>query len=125
MSYLYILLASLVLSFSGTEIPHNELERAFNANDAISIVDLAKEKVLMNILGTEGAYSQSQAKIVLKDFFTKQPNGKFTFIFRGKEADSGSFSIGNYVSKGTTFRVTFHFKKIGSGFRIESLNIES
>lgn len=125
MSYFYILLASLVLSFTGADIPHNELERAFNSNDAGAIVELAKEKVLMNILGNEGAYSQPQAKIVLKDFFSKHPNGKFTFIFRGKEAESGSFSIGNYVSKGTTFRVTFHFKKIGSVFRIESLNIES
>jgi hypothetical protein len=125
MSYFYILLASLVLSFVGSDIPHGELERAFNANDANAIVELSKEKVLMNILGSEGAYSQSQAKIVLKDFFSKQPNGKFTFIFRGKEADSGSFSIGNYVSKGITFRTTFHFKKIGSVFRIESLNIES
>ncbi|MFA7273202.1 MAG: DUF4783 domain-containing protein [Crocinitomicaceae bacterium] len=125
MSYFYLLLASLVLSFSGADIPHNELEKAFNANDAKAIVELSKEKVLLNVLGNEGAYSQSQANIVLKDFFSKQPNGKFSFIFKGKEADSGTFSIGNYVSKGTTFRVTFHFKKIGSVFRIETLTIES
>jgi hypothetical protein len=125
MSYFYILLASFVLSFAGGDIPHSELERAFNANDANAIVELSKEKVLMNILGSEGAYSQSQAKIVLKDFFSKQPNGKFSFIFKGKEADSGSFSIGNYVSRGTTYRVTFQFKKIGSVFRIESLTIET
>jgi hypothetical protein len=125
MSYFYIFLASLVLTFAVTNIPHSELERAFNANDANTIVELSKEKVLMNILGNEGAYSQSQSKIVLKDFFSKHPNGKFTFIFRGKEADSGSFSIGNYVSKGANYRVTFHFKKMNTVFRIESLNIES
>jgi hypothetical protein len=124
MSYFYIFFASLALSFISSDIPHSELERAFNSNDANAIVELSKEKVLMNILGSEGAYSQSQAKIVLKDFFTKQPKGKFVFIFRGKEADSGSFSIGNYSVKGSTFRVTFHFKKIGSVFRIETLNIE-
>ena len=125
MSYFYILLASFLLSFAGGNIPHVELEKAFNTNDANAVVDLAKEKVLMNILGNEGAYSQSQAKIVLKEFFTKQPNGKFNFIFKGKEADSGTFSIGNYVSKGTNFRITFQFKKIASVFRIESLTIES
>jgi len=119
-----MLLASLVLSFTLSDIPHGELERAFNLNDANAIVELSKEKVLLNILGNEGVYSQSQTKIILKDFFTKQPKGKFAFIFRGKEADSGSFSIGNYIVKGSTFRVTFHFKKIGSVFRIETLNIE-
>lgn len=125
MSYFYILLASVLLTFSSpTEIPHSELEKAFVANDPNGIVNLSKEKLLMTILGEEGAYAKPQAKQVLKDFFTKYPKGSFNFIFKGKEADNGSFSIANYIAKGETLRVTFHFKKVGSVFRIETLNIE-
>ncbi len=125
MSYLYILLASVMLTFSaGTVIPHTELEKAFETNDASTIVELSKDKLLMTILGNEGAYAKPQAKLILKDFFTTYPKGKCSFIFKGKESDSGSFSIANYTVKDQTFRCTFHFKKVGSVFKIETLNIE-
>lgn len=78
----------------------------------------------MNVLGKEGAYSKSQANLVLKDFFTKKPGTSFKFIFKGKETSDGSFAIGNYESKSETFRVTINFKKEGSDYKIESLAIE-
>lgn len=107
-----------------SEIPYSSIEKAFISNDASDIVSLGKDKMLLNILGKEGAYSQSQANLVLKDFFTKKPGSTFKFIFKGKESSDGSFAIGSYDSKGESFRVTIHFKKIGSDFRIESLVIE-
>jgi hypothetical protein len=76
------------------------------------------------VLGKEGAYSASQANLVLKDFFTKKPGSSFKFIFKGKETSDGSFAIGNYESKQESFRVTIHFKKINSDFKMESLSIE-
>lgn len=125
MSFLYIFLTSVVLSLSTqADIPYSSIERAFSGNDAGDIVALGKDKMLINILGKEGAYSQSQANLVLKDFFTKKPGSSFKFIFKGKATSDGSFAIGTYESKGENFRVTIHFKKIGSDFKIESLNIE-
>ena len=126
MSFLYVFLTSIVLSLSAqSDIPYSSIEKAFVTNDAGDIVALGKDKMLINILGKEGAYSQSQANLVLKDFFTKKPGSSFKFIFKGKESADGSFAIGTYESKSSeSFRVTIHFKKIGSDFRIESLNIE-
>lgn len=125
MGYLYIIFTSIVLSMTTqSEIPYSSIEKAFVSNDASDIVSLGKDKMLINILGKEGAYSQSQANLVLKDFFTKKPGSSFKFIFKGKENSDGSFAIGTYESKGESFRITIHFKKIGSDFRIESLIIE-
>lgn len=125
MAYFYILLTTFALSLSGVaDVPHADLDKAFNANDAAAVVSFSKDKVLMNVLGSEGAFSQPQAKLILRDFFTKHPKGKFSFIFKGRASDNGSFSIGNYVVKDETFRVTFHFKKDGAQYRIETLNIE-
>ena len=124
MSYLYIFIASAILSITGmSSLPHAEIEKAFNANDASAIVNLANEKVLMTVLGKDGAYSKSQAKLILKDFFAKHPKGKFDIIHPGKEGAS-AFSIGNYTVNSDVFRVTFHFKKVGSNYLIETLNIE-
>jgi hypothetical protein len=125
MGFLYIFLTSIVLSMNTqADIPYMSIEKAFMSNNASDIVDLGKDKMLINILGKEGAYSQSQANLVLKDFFTKKPGSTFKFIFKGKASADGSFAIGTYESKGESFRVTIHFKKIGSDFKIESLNID-
>ncbi|MEY3236561.1 MAG: hypothetical protein RI883_662 [Bacteroidota bacterium] len=125
MGFLYVFLTSIILSLTAqSDIPYTTIEKAFVSNDASHIVALGKDKMLINILGKEGAYSQSQANLVLKDFFTKKPGTTFKFIFKGKETADGSFAIGTYESKGESYRVTLHFKKIGSDFKIESLNIE-
>lgn len=125
MTFLYAFFTSIILSLSVQgDIPYTSIEKAFITNNAGDIVHLGKDKMLVNILGKEGAYSQSQANLVLKDFFSKKPGSTFKFIFKGKESADGSFAIGTYESKGESFRVTIHFKKIGADFKIESLIIE-
>lgn len=125
MGLFYSILTTFILSLSSQgEIPYSTLEKAFSSNDANAVVAVGKEKILLNILGKEGAYSKSQAGLMIKDFFTKKPGNSFKFIFKGKESAEGSFAIGTYESKGESFRVTIHFKKEGSDFKIESLTIE-
>jgi hypothetical protein len=125
MGYIYTFLLSILINFNTTnDIPYTNLEEAFSGNNPNGIVSFGKDKILLNILGNEGAYSQSQASLVLKDFFTKKPGNSFKFTFKGKETNEGSFAIGNYISKLENFRVTIQFKKITSEFKIESLTIE-
>lgn len=125
MGYLYTFLISILMTFNTTnDIPYTNIEEAFLGNNPNGIVSYGKDKLLLNILGIEGAYSQSQATLVLKDFFIKKPSDSFKFIFKGKETIEGSFAIGNYTSKTETFRITIQFKKINSDYKIESLTIE-
>ena len=125
MGYIYTFLLSILINFNTTnDIPYTNLEEAFSGNNPNEIVSFGKDKILLNILGNEGAYSQSQASLVLKDFFTKKPGNTFKFTFKGKETNEGSFAIGTYTSKLESFRVTIQFKKITSEFKIESLTIE-
>jgi hypothetical protein len=108
-----------------SDIPYTELEQAFSSGNAQAISSMGKEKMLISILDKEGAYSQSQATQVLKDFFTKKPVSSFKFTFKGKETNDGSFAIGEYVSKQDNFRVTVQFKKLNQQFKIERLTIEA
>ena len=105
-------------------VPYAEIEQAFENNSSADIAKLSKDKVLINIMGKEGVYSKSQAALVLKDFFQKNPGNSFDFFFKGKETNEGTFAIGKYTSKAGEFRVTIHFKNISGAFRIESLAIE-
>lgn len=125
MSFFYAILTSLLLAFTGqSDIPYSTVEKAFSNGNASEITAMGKEKIILNILGKEAVYSQSQATMVLKDFFIKKPVVSFKFIFKGKETVEGSYAIGAYESKNESFRVTVQFRKIISDYRIESLSIE-
>lgn len=125
MGLLYTLLSVLILNFSSGEIPYTTIESAFLSGDANKIVSYGKDNMMLNVIDKEGAYSQSQAAQVLKEFFTKKPAASFRFTFKGKETGEGTFAIGNYQSRsGEAFRVTIKWKKIGADFRIESIAIE-
>ena len=124
MSLLYSVLTTIVLSIGLSGVPYTSIEKAFEANNSSEIVKLGKSKILINILGEEGVYSQPQASLVLKEFFKNKPGREFDFVFKGKENLDGAFAIGNYKSNDQKFRVTFHFKKEEAQFKIESLTIE-
>jgi hypothetical protein len=126
MGFIYSFLTVFLLSLNlASDIPYTELEQAFSNGNAQAISSMGKEKMLISILDKEGAYSQSQATQVLKDFFTKKPVSSFKFTFKGKETNDGSFAIGEYVSKQDNFRVTVQFKKLNQQFKIERLTIEA
>jgi len=125
MNLLISLLASIMLSVStSSSVPYSTIEKAFQANDAKGVVTLGKSKLLINVLGKEGAYSQSQAKLILQDFMSKNACRSFEFIFKGKESNGGCFAIANYNSRTEKFRVTMYFKNEQGSSKIESLTIE-
>jgi hypothetical protein len=125
MGFLYALLASLLLNvYTVTDIPYTAVESAFSSGDAARIVSYGKETMLVNVGDKSGAYSQSQASQVLKDFFSRKPASSFKFSFRGKETEEGTFAIGTYMSKTEAFRVTIKWKKMGTDYKIESIGIE-
>lgn len=126
MGLLYALLSMLVMNLnSGSEaIPYAAIESAFASGDASKIASYGKEVMILNVVNKEGAYSQSQAAQVLKEFFQRKPVTSFKFTFKGKETDEGTFALGTYMSKTESYRVTIKWKKIGSEYRIESIAIE-
>ena len=125
MNFIYATLVSLLFSLGILgDVPYASIDSAFESNNPNAIVALGKSKILINVLGKEGVYSQSQAALVLKDFFNRKPGSDFNFYFKGKETADGTFAIGNYMTKGEKFRITIHFKTEGDQYKIESLRIE-
>lgn len=125
MNFIYTLITVIALMSPLQQgVPYAKLDTAFDKKNAEAIVAHAKDKVLINVLGKEGAYSKSQAVLVLKDFFSGKQNGTFNFTFKGNESPAGTFAIGNYGCSGTKYRITMHFKAIGDEYKIESITIE-
>lgn len=124
MGLIYSLLTIAMLAGNALDVPYSSVESAFESNNAESLVELGKDKILINVLGDEGVYSKSQATLVLKKFFTNNPAKSFSYVHKGSGSSDGTFAIGKFISGTQEFRVTIHFKKINNDFKIESLAIE-
>jgi hypothetical protein len=125
MNYLICLLVTISLSLSSVlVIPFTEIETAFQSADSAKIMELSKSKLLINLDGKEGVYSQPQGNQVLKTFFKTNPPKSFVYSFKGTEKKLGSYAIGIYSStNSSTFKVSLKFLKEGEMYKIESLTI--
>ena len=125
MNSIITLITSIIFFFTPpAEVPYSAIQKGMSSNDAKMIVQLGKDKILLTILGKEGAYNHAQAEMILSEFFTKKPKGEFSFVFKGKETSDGVFTIGKYVVGKENFRTTFHFRAEKSDLKMESLTIE-
>ena len=93
-------------------------------NDAHAIVNLGKDKIVLQVPGSDGAYPLSQAEMILNSFFQKNPKGTFTLRYKNAKSVEGSGTvIGSYVSKGNSYRSTFQFRSGKYETKLESLSI--
>lgn len=72
----------------------------------------------------EGTYSKTQAELILKDFFTKNPPSTFSINHQGSSTDGSLYAIGTYATSSLSFRTYFLLKKVDSGFLIQKLEFE-
>lgn len=124
MNAIFSIFTAAIMTLTVSSAPYTSIEKAFKSNDSKELASLGKSKFLISVLGKESVYSQSQATLVLKNFFSQHPGSKFEYMFKGSDSSGDSFAIGNYTSKGQKFRVTIYFDKEGSSYKIESLRIE-
>lgn len=125
MKIILLLISTIVILYidPSFEVPFAKIENAFNSNDAKTIISFGKDKILLKIIDKEGAYSHTQAELILQDFFTKKSNGHFTYTYKGIESEEGVFCMGIYTVKNEKYKISFHFKKMKTAYQFESLNI--
>jgi hypothetical protein len=127
MKILISVLTSFFIFFQTTsEVPYSIIEKAMKANDSKAIISLAKDKIVLQIQGKEGAFNHTQAEILLQDFFNKKPKGEFTFNFKGKmNSENVTISVGTYTfNVKESYRCTFQFRTEKGISKMESLSIE-
>jgi len=78
--------------------------------------------ISLNINGKQGDYSKTQAEIVLKDFFKKNPPLEFSLVFKNENQNGISTYIGEYTSSQGSFKVFIKITQTEDLFRIYSLD---
>ncbi len=97
-----------------------------NATKDGSAADLAEffnDNIELVIPQKSGIFSKSQAEMVLKDFFAKNPPNDFKIIHEGSRQNA-SFAIGNYTTGDSVYRIYFLTKKVDGNLLIHQLRIE-
>ncbi|MGV3541287.1 MAG: DUF4783 domain-containing protein [Rufibacter sp.] len=89
--------------------------------------DLARyfsSKVDVSIDGDNGSYSPSQAEMVLRNFFSKNPPAGFSFDHQGGSEDGQKYAIGKYNHKGGRFNVVVRVKRYGDAYKIDTIEFK-
>ncbi|MCD4745081.1 MAG: DUF4783 domain-containing protein [Bacteroidales bacterium] len=92
-----------------------------NAKDLAKYFDSAID---LDIPGSEGTYSKSQAEIILKDFFDKYPPKSYKVNHEGSSKDGSQYSIGTYTSLKKSFKTYYLVKKKSDKLLIQHLQFE-
>lgn len=79
----------------------------------------------LTVPDNEGTYSKTQAELILKDFFTKNPPSSFTVNHNGSSNDGSLYAIGTYNADSGSYRTYFLLKKSGTSYLIQKLEFES
>jgi hypothetical protein len=102
-----------------------EIENAIGLGNASLLATLMGSSIELEIPGSEGIFSRSQAEQVLNKFFNKYPPTAFDITHMGHSAAGTRFAVGDYItSKDQTFRVTIFLKKTGGQYLIQEIKFE-
>jgi hypothetical protein len=122
MAPLFALLLVFVTSFDQTDQTLADIETALKAGSAKELVKFCSETVELKIDGQSANYSRTQAEVVLRNFFNKNPVKEFSYIHQGASPEGLKYSIGKYTFNNGSYRVVMFLKKSGKTYTIDTLN---
>ncbi len=116
-----------ILSFgfvneSFSQLPDSIIKATQKAN-AQELSQYFNGKIELVLPQKSGVFSESQAKLVLEDFFKHNPIKSFRIIHQGKRENS-AFAIGKYQSTNNVYRFYFLTKNKENKTYIHQLRIE-
>ena len=118
LSFLIILSFSFVLSFSFSEIIN-----AIKTGNASEVSKFFDNTVEITFPGKSNSYSKSQAELVLRDFFSKNPTKNFQILHKS-DNEGSQYCIGNLETINGVFRTTIYLKQKGEKQVVQELRFE-
>jgi len=95
---------------------------AMKAGSSKELIKYCNENLEIKVNGKTSNYSISQAEVVLKDFFLKNPPKGFQYIHQGSSPEGLKYTIGTYALEEGSYRVVMVIKKIKNEFKIDTIN---
>ena len=112
------------LSSQSFDSAFEQMKNAISEGNHTNLANLFSDSVDLTLGDTEGIYSKTQAKGVLKNFFEKDSPKSFQIKHQGSSNDGTVYAIGLYISENESFRVYVLFKEKQGDAKIVQLQIE-
>jgi len=103
----------------------NNIADAIKKGNAKDLAVYFDSNIELTLIDKDGTYSKSQAEIILKDFFAKNPPNDFSINHNGASKDLSQFYIGSYkTSNKQNFRIYYLIKSVSGKMLIQQLQIQ-
>lgn len=102
----------------------NGVSSAIKGGNSKELAKYFYSSIDLTVPGNDGTFSKSQAELIVKDFFTKNPPKSFVINHQGTSGDGSQFSIGTYTSSTISFRTYFLIKKFSDTYYIQQIQFE-
>ncbi len=100
------------------------IQSALKSGSSKDLARYFNSRVEVSIDGDNASYSQSQAEMVLRNFFSKNPSAGFSFDHEGGSENGQRYAIGKYNHKGGRYSVVVKIKKYGDAYRIDTIEFK-
>ena len=117
----------LLVSSSFTQLDTcEEIGGAIRSGDSKQLATYFANTIDLTITGREDTYSKTQAELIVRDFFSKNPPKSFTMVHKGTSKEGTLYGIGTLTTtKGAAFRTSFFAKQSGEKYFIQELRFET
>jgi hypothetical protein len=129
-SIIIFLAAVITISISASLVMNNSddiitnIENAIKSGNATNVSKYFNSTLDITTPNNDGSFSKTQAELILKDFFKKNPPTSFAINHKGSSTDGLLYAIGTYVSSTGSFRTYFLLKKVNNNYLIQKFEFE-
>ncbi len=118
------MLVSIVATAAYMPAVLDDISLAIRSGNAREVAKYFDTSVEVTIHNESKVYSKSQAEMVLKDFFTKNPVTSFNIIHKGSSNEGSQYGIGTLITGGGSFRTYVYIKQKGDAFFVQEMRFE-
>ena len=112
-------------SFTLAAGPFEEVVGALKGGNVTTLSKYFDNMVEIAMPNNTNSYSKTQAAIILKDFFARNPVKDFKLIHQGTSGEGSTFGIGNLETGNGNYRTTFFFRQKGNSTVLQELRFEN
>jgi hypothetical protein len=124
-NFLFCLILLTLGGFSRFDI-YEDVGNAIGAGDSKQLASHFGNTVELTILNRGDSYSKTQAELIVRDFFSKNPPKSFSIIHKGSSKEGTLFAIGTLTTtKGVVFRTSFFVRQSGKAYLVQELRFET
>ncbi|WP_235893353.1 DUF4783 domain-containing protein [Litoribacter populi] len=123
---LFVLIFSMLIMIPivANGLAVEEIISSFKMGSSRDLAKYFENTVELNVNGSQGDFSRSQAELVFRDFFKRYPAEDFQVVHKGESHQNIKYLIGYYSSDECTFRVLIKGREFNDQMRIYSMDFK-